>query len=96
MTNYSLTVAAATRAGIGPKSPPLLFMTALKTNQIDNEAHSDPNDTVSLHLMHELDNISVISLIHHSHTLKGFDSHNFFVDPGVATLPPLKVSVAQH
>ncbi|VDK42486.1 unnamed protein product [Taenia asiatica] len=66
MTNYSLTIAAATRAGVGPKSPPLLFMTTLKTNQVDNEAPSDPNDT-------------------------GFDSHNFFVDPGVATLPPLKV-----
>nr|CDS24348.1 Netrin receptor DCC [Echinococcus granulosus] len=66
MTNYSLNVAAATRAGVGPKSPPLLFMTALKSNQIDSEAPSDPNDT-------------------------GFDSHNFFADPGVATLPPLKV-----
>ena len=66
-TNYSLTVAAATRAGIGPKSPPLHFTTTLKSTQIDNEAPSR----------------------HHSG--EGFDASNYFVDPGVATLPPLKV-----
>ncbi len=45
-TNYTLTVAAATRAGIGPKSPPLVFSTALKKSQIDNEVQ-EPGDNVS-------------------------------------------------
>ncbi|VDL17980.1 unnamed protein product, partial [Hymenolepis diminuta] len=65
-TNYSLTVAAATRAGVGPKSAPLTFTTTLKSTPIDNEIAVD-------------------------HVDGGFDNSNFFVDPGVATLPPLKV-----
>uniref|UniRef100_A0A5K3F9J3 Fibronectin type III domain protein n=2 Tax=Mesocestoides corti TaxID=53468 RepID=A0A5K3F9J3_MESCO len=45
MTNYTLTIAAATRAGIGPKSSPLLFTTALKTSQIDKEVQEPREDS---------------------------------------------------
>ncbi|VDN96001.1 unnamed protein product [Rodentolepis nana] len=44
-TNYSLTVAAATRAGIGPKSQPLTFTTTLKSTPIDNEVPVGPVDS---------------------------------------------------
>ena len=44
-TNYTVTVAAATRAGIGPESPLFVFTTALKKSQIDLEVQ-EPNQNV--------------------------------------------------